>query len=183
MKSSMSMNGNRRCNLVVAYSCVAIAEEILQESNRRPSRTSTWAKSDRRCSRHSTKLLAGPHMWRRISKSSLKTSIPNPFGLLCFLRQTIRYETERAAEERLSLHSYIVGSNSRVPTPASHQQARLLRTLQEATRIRDPVKTGIEDFLIEFEHQIANELRRPSESDVTTRVRHIIWPIAALIVV
>jgi hypothetical protein len=106
----------------------------------------------------------------------------SPFGFLCFIRQTIRYEMERAAEERLSLHCYVVRPGSRQALSPS-QQANFLRELAEATRIKDPVETDLAKSLLLAEAEIADELRRPSEADMTSRVRHIAWPIGALMLI
>ena len=104
-----------------------------------------------------------------------------PFGLLFFLRQTIRFEAERASEERISLHCYAVRPNERLAL-SPREQATLLRLLTEATRIKDPVRTDLEQVLLEAEGDISNELRRPSDTDVASRVRHMVWPIGAIVI-
>lgn len=109
-------------------------------------------------------------------------SLPSQFGLLCFLRQTIRFEQARAAEEKLSLHSFIV-------TPASIQeldaltQANLIRELVNATRIKDPIAREIEPLMAPAEIDLVLKLRTPSDSDVASRVRHVVWPVCALVVI
>lgn len=106
----------------------------------------------------------------------------DPFGLLFFLRQTIRYEMERATEERLSLHSYLITRDSSRATRAQ-EQAKLVHGLMEATRVRDPAETGLERPLLDAEYDLANELRRPSEVDIAARVRHVVWPIGAFVII
>ena len=64
----------------------------------------------------------------------------------------------------------------------TRQQAKLFRRLSEATRVKDPVKTDLEQLLLEAEEDIGNELRRPSDADITSRVRHMVWPVGAIII-
>jgi hypothetical protein len=64
------------------------------------------------------------------------------FGVLSFLRQTIRYEGDRVAEERLSLHSYIIVHED-VQAINAKQQAELLRLLADSSRVQNPVKTEL----------------------------------------
>lgn len=106
---------------------------------------------------------------------------PAPFGLQCFVRQTIRYEQERAAEERLSLHCYIVREAGKEALSPS-QQATLLRTLADATRIKDPVDSNLSKALVVSEAKIVDELRLPSEAEIASRVRHVVWPVATLMI-
>jgi superfamily II DNA or RNA helicase len=104
-----------------------------------------------------------------------------PFGVLSFLRQTIRFEQERAAEEKLSMHSFVV-SGAEVQRLEPSNQATLLRLLSSAVRLKDPVRSQIEDRMLTIERDLAFELRKPSDSDIVERVRHVVWPISALIV-
>jgi superfamily II DNA or RNA helicase len=107
---------------------------------------------------------------------------PGPFGLLSFLRQTVRYESDRATEERLSLASYIVCSSG-VFELSSNQQAELLRRLVDASRVQNPMKTELEDVLLQRERELSLALKRPSDADIAERVRHMVWPVASLIIV
>ena len=104
------------------------------------------------------------------------------FGLLCFLRQTIRFEQARAAEEKLSLHTFLVTPGNVAELSAS-AQAGLIRELANAVRVKDPVGGDIEPLMVSLERDLALQLRTPSESDVENRVRHVVWPVGALIVV
>lgn len=104
------------------------------------------------------------------------------FGILSFLRQTIRYVGERAAEERVTLHSFIVGDEGQLPL-SSDQQAKLVRELVNAGRIRDPAKSHLTELMQDAEAKIAEQLRRLDEADMENRVRHVVWPLAALVLV
>jgi hypothetical protein len=104
-----------------------------------------------------------------------------PFGILCFLKQTIRYENDRAAEERVSLHSFVVGDSSHRELSTA-QQAILIRELADASRIREPVRSNLEVELLNLESEVASDLRRTSELDVENRTRHVVWPLGAIVV-
>lgn len=121
------------------------------------------------------------YLKRPISKDLMELP-PSPFGVLCFLRQTIRYENDRAAEERTSLHSYIVNASDPVRLNG-FDQASLMRELVDASRIRDPVKSDLESRMLVSESAIANSLRELSEADIENRVRHVVLPLGAIIVV
>ena len=112
----------------------------------------------------------------------ISSDIPSAiFGVLCFLKQTIRYENDRAAEERTSLHSFVVSDNEVVRLDPS-RQASLLRELVDASRVREPVKSELGTKMVASELEIANSLRTLSESDIENRVRHVVLPLAAIIV-
>ncbi|MGM4892056.1 DEAD/DEAH box helicase [Tardiphaga sp. 839_C3_N1_4] len=104
------------------------------------------------------------------------------FGILCFLRQTIRFEQARAAEEKLSLHSFLITLEDATELSPS-AQASLIRELATAVRVKDPVCGDIEPMMTSFERDLALRLRTPSEADVANRVRHVVWPVGALVVV
>ena len=117
--------------------------------------------------------------------SELADRLPRgSFGLLLFLRQTLRYAGERASEDRLSLHTYLISSQTSVPQELDRKSASdLIRRLQEATRIRDPQPAGVESEMEKLEPSIMHELRRPSDHDLKQRIRHAVWPVAAMVVI
>jgi hypothetical protein len=126
--------------------------------------------------------LCGAGYLKRPSGAGEAIPWPGPFGLLCFIRQTIRYEQERAAEERLSLHSFVVRGGACEGLSSSHQAA-LIRVLAEASRIKDPVETELSRSLADYEIRMTDRLRRPSEAEIAARIRHVVWPVAAMIIV
>jgi superfamily II DNA or RNA helicase len=106
----------------------------------------------------------------------------SPFGVLFFLRQTIRFEQARAAEERLSLHAFLVTSGTLVElTP--DLQAKAIREIVNAVRVKDPSRGDLEPLMLSQERDLTLQLRMPSESDVAGRVRHVVWPVGALILI
>ena len=61
--------------------------------------------------------------------------------------------------------------------------ASLLRKLAEATRIKEPQITELGRLLVMAETDLASDLRRPTEEDLAARVRHVVWPVATVVVV
>ncbi|MFZ2103788.1 MAG: type IIL restriction-modification enzyme MmeI, partial [Roseiarcus sp.] len=105
------------------------------------------------------------------------------FGLLGFLRQTLR-SGERATEDRLSFHTYLMSADSTHPLELDRKLAfELIKRLHEASRIREPQPIGVEAAIEMAESTILQEMRRPSESDLAERIRHVVWPLAAIVVV
>lgn len=116
--------------------------------------------------------------------TELSAELPaGTFGVLFFLRQSIHFGEERPTEESLSFRSYFVVKAEPPRALSSSETARLLRQLIEASRIRDPQPTGLEHLLTEAERDLATDLRRPTEDDIMSRVRHVVWPLGAIIVV
>jgi superfamily II DNA or RNA helicase len=115
--------------------------------------------------------------------SGLEEEFPaSQFGVLFFLRQTIRFEQARAAEERLSLHAFLVTLGTLVElTP--DLQAKAIREIVNAVRVKDPLRGDLEPLMLSHERDVTLQLRTPSESDVASRVRHVVWPVGALILI
>ena len=116
--------------------------------------------------------------------TSLGSDIPRgSFALLVFLRQTLRYAGDRASEDRLSLHVYLVESEkSEIRELESMTSSNIIRRLQDASRIRDPKISDLEDKLETIESAIIQSLRKLSASDLSARTRHVVWPLGAIIV-
>jgi superfamily II DNA or RNA helicase len=118
-----------------------------------------------------------------LKRPTLELGLPSgPLGVLSFLRQTIRYLGERAAEERATLHSFIVSEEGQSAL-SPNQQAKLIRELINASRVRDPARSNLVELMQEAETNIADRLRRLDDDDMQNRVRHVVWPLAALVLV
>ena len=115
---------------------------------------------------------------------NIPADIPvGPVGLLMFLRQSLRFSGERPIEERLTFHVYLSKSAETKPEQLDRKiAADILRCIWEATRVREPQITGIENALMDEELQLVDQLRRPSETDLVERIRHVVWPIGTIIV-
>lgn len=114
--------------------------------------------------------------------SSIDQFGSGPFGVLSFLRQTVRYESDRAAEEKLALISYVVHLTDTVEL-SPRDQADLLRRLLDASRVQNPTISQLEDVMVRREQELSLNLKRPSDADIAQRVRHMVWPVASLVVI
>ena len=107
------------------------------------------------------------------------------FGVLVFVRQTVRPDPRVGhVEVGVSLACYVV-SPGRDPVPVEGQQKReLLYALFDATVARtkpdpaDPVVAA----LGRYEADIGNQLRIPTEPEMRSGVRHAVTPILAALV-
>ena len=61
------------------------------------------------------------------------------------------------------------------------EQAAFFRELANASRVKDPTQTDLEKRMQAMESELALSLRTPADADIADRVRHIVWPIGALI--
>jgi hypothetical protein len=107
-----------------------------------------------------------------------------PFGLIFLMRQTLSFHGERPAEEGLSLHVYRIADKSAPAEPLSPPiAAAILRKLSEATRIKDPIRTHLEEAIVTAERELVKALKLPTEEEIERRVRHAVWPVGAIVVV
>lgn len=108
---------------------------------------------------------------------------PGPFALLFLLRQTLSFHGERQSEAGLTFHAFrISGEPYSAQKLSSQAAAELLRKLSDSSRIKDPSRTNLEDAVVEREIQLVEELRRPTEKEIEARLRHVVWPVGAIIV-
>ena len=107
-----------------------------------------------------------------------------PFALLFLLRQTLSFQGERPSEAGLTFHAFRISGEATSAEPlSSHSAAELLRKLSESSRIKDPGRTNLEEAVIESELRLVEELRRPTEGEIEARIRHVVWPLGAIIIV
>jgi len=107
------------------------------------------------------------------------------FGVLVFVRQTVRPDPRAGhVEVGASLATFVV-TPDREPVSVEGQPRReLLYALHEATVARvkpdpaDPVVAAI----CRHEKELADKLRRPSESEMQSRVRHAVTPLLAALI-
>jgi len=108
-----------------------------------------------------------------------------PFGVLAFVRQTIRPDARaNYVEIGVTLHCFVITPNCEPLEVDGTQKRALLFALFEATAARvnpsatDPLVTSLE----KFETKIADELRRPSDSEFQSRIRHAVTPLLAALI-
>ena len=107
------------------------------------------------------------------------------FGVLVFMRQTVRTDTISGwIEQASTLHCYVV-QDGRTATPVSGtDKANLLRGLFAATVRMKPDEAAEElgRGMATLELDVANQLRRPSERELRLGVRHAVTPLLAALI-
>ena len=101
-------------------------------------------------------------------------------GLLVFLRQTIHCELGSSREIDLSFNSFALLSNGERLQLSSNQQAKMMRCIFKAQRSKEPAKDEVLKNLKDYEADQINELKIPSDQEVSQGIRHAVWPIAAI---
>jgi len=102
---------------------------------------------------------------------------------MSFLRQTIRFEAnEPPREEQLKLYCYEVDRTGGRKELGSTEAAVIFRQLSRTTRLREPQQMGLEDQMASAEAEIIPTLMRPSAEELSQRIRHVVWPVGALII-
>ena len=103
------------------------------------------------------------------------------FGLLGFLRQTIRLEFGRPSENAISLHLFAVPPEGEAYPLSGSDRARMVRVCVTAVRSREPSHPELANRLMSLEPLLIEDLRKPTSEEIEARLRHAVWPTAAII--
>jgi hypothetical protein len=108
-----------------------------------------------------------------------------PFGILAFLRQTVRpHQSGGWIEQSCAIAVFVVRPNTQPETIDGEEKAALIRNLSLATIRTKPEQDHLLlDALRQSELPLVQELRRPSESELSDGVRHAVFPLLAATVV
>jgi superfamily II DNA or RNA helicase len=108
-----------------------------------------------------------------------------PFGVLVFVRQTVRPDSRAGhVEVGVSLPCYVVTPGREPVVVEGPQKRELLYALFDATVARakpdpaDPVVAALR----QHEDAVGNQLRRPSDPEMRSGVRHAVTPLLAALV-
>lgn len=108
-----------------------------------------------------------------------------PFGVLVLVRQTVRPDPKAGhVEIGVSLVCFII-TPDRDPVPLDGPPKRnLLYALFDATvaRVKPDLADLVVQALCQHENDLANQLRRPSDSEMTEGIRHAVTPLLAAVV-
>lgn len=105
-----------------------------------------------------------------------------PVGILAFLRQTIRQELGRVAEQAVTLHLYSVPPDGMAPSAVDASgRAQIVRSCLSAVRLREASLPEVAQRMAAAEPEIALDLRRPTSEEIEAGVRHAVWPVAAIV--
>ena len=117
------------------------------------------------------------------ARNHLPDNLSFPFGVLVFLRQSVRSEQGTWTEASNSLHCYIVPRNGPVLPFEGEKRALLIRGLFcAAVRTKPEEAPDLASRLLEHETALTRELRRLDADDAERRVRHAVLPLFAGIV-
>jgi hypothetical protein len=110
-----------------------------------------------------------------------------PFGVLAFLRQTVRAQPPAGwVEQGSSLHCVVLNPGSAPVHIEGEDKGELIRGLVDATvRVRPEGGAVSEDLIASLrasERQIGEDLRRPSEAELADGLRHAVIPLLAAVV-
>jgi hypothetical protein len=104
-------------------------------------------------------------------------------GIVALLRQTIQQELGKVSERKNQLCVYTVAGSGDPVLLDGTASAAVVRSCMGAVRLRDPSHQELRARMIDLEAQLAMELRRPTSEDIDSGLRHVVWPIAVMILV
>lgn len=105
-----------------------------------------------------------------------------PFGLLFYARQSLRLTGSAPVETGLSLHAYAVDLEHAISLEPD-ARARAVRSLLEATVRQKPEDAPqLVARLRDVESNVIDELRRPSPQELESQIRHVVYPLLAVVV-
>jgi superfamily II DNA or RNA helicase len=108
--------------------------------------------------------------------------LPARFGVMVFLRHTVRFAAGETHESEVTFHAFVVSEAGDVTELGTDARAALARALYRASRIRDPLSGPLAQLLPGKEAEFSAHLRAVTEEDRDQGVRPAVWPIAAFIV-
>lgn len=119
----------------------------------------------------------GPAFFKRGQDVSWYPKLP--FVVFFYIRQKIKKENENWEEKTLQLKGYLQISDGTLTALNASQGATVVRDLCTLVRVRDPIDDKFPVDLVQAELNIANELRKPSEEEISQGIRYAVWPIFA----
>lgn len=138
-----------------------------------------------------TKLLSGmfaPDDWagaailRGTAQLRQLTSADGPFALQFFLRHSIHFGPDYHTERSVELRSFVM-LPGRPPEPLdSGHAATVVRACLDAERVRDDIAHPLRESIHSMESELVRQLRAPSDEDVASGLRHVVWPVATMLI-
>lgn len=101
-------------------------------------------------------------------------------NLIALLRQSIRYEGGSSNEFNLKLHLFAVTTDFQQIELSTKAHTDIVRLLMQSQRVRD-IEINLEtEAMVQIENAISNQLRLPTEDEISFGIRHAVWPIAVI---
>ena len=113
---------------------------------------------------------------------NLGRQFPARFGVLAFLRHSVRIAPGETTERAVDFHAFVVDEAGETTELDPGRRALLVRELNRATRVRDPQITPLAQSLQRKEFELANMLRVVTDAERAEGVRPAVWPFAAFVV-
>jgi hypothetical protein len=105
------------------------------------------------------------------------------FGVVVFVRQSVRWEQSSHVEHAVRLHCAVVTSSGESRALEAHEKGPLLRTLVRATVRREPAEdAAIVAAVHEVETTMVDSLRRPTDAERDARIYHAVTVLLAAVV-
>lgn len=123
--------------------------------------------------------MAGPAFIKLSTVTDLPQECNVPAVALFFLRQRLQQEGGLWTEKGVTFHVQLVPNGSAPRRLKSAEVASLIRAMNKGVRVKDPGKLILPEGIHDIELNVANELRRPSDDEISSGVRYAIWPVAA----
>lgn len=103
--------------------------------------------------------------------------------VLAFLLQRLEQEQGIWAERDLSLHCFSATPSGEPIELDGKQRASLIRASNLVPRIKDGGAVPLRADIVALEDGIFRSLKRPTDDQMSTGVRHALWPLATLVLV
>jgi hypothetical protein len=123
----------------------------------------------------------GPAFVKLASKENFLGFEQNTHSIIFFLRQSVVQKAGLWSERALSLHAEVVSFSGEQRSLNSPEIAAIVRQLSAATRIREPIGVQINPNLQAIEKNLVQDLRRPTDDEIASGIRFVVWPIATVI--
>jgi hypothetical protein len=123
----------------------------------------------------------GPAFIKLTSKEDFLGLEQNTYSIIFFLRQSVEQKAGPWSEIAISLHAEVVSFSGVQRSLSSLEIAAIVRQLSSATRIREPVGVQINPNLQAIEKNLVQDLRRPTDDEIASGIRFVVWPIATVI--
>jgi hypothetical protein len=107
-----------------------------------------------------------------------------PFGVLGYLRQTVKsHQNGSWIEQGSALVLFVVRPGTAPERLEGPEKADLVHTLAQATiRTKPESNRALLQAMCEHEMPLAQQLRRPTETELAEGVRHAVSPLLAMTV-
>lgn len=101
-------------------------------------------------------------------------------SLLALLRQSIRYEGGSSNEFNLTFHLFALTADFQQTELNTKARTDIIRLLMQTQRVRDTEIYLETESMVKVEYTLVNQLRLPSEDEISMGIRHAVWPIAVI---